>query len=81
MAIVIVYLLQEVVLLVTHHYEVRVATAVPTMSANAASCVFLALLELVFQRLGVDAYTTIADNLLARVARDATIDPTACCAQ
>jgi len=80
-AIVIVYLLQEVVLLVAHHDEVRIATAVPTTIGATAACVFLALLELIFERLGIDAYTTIADDLLARVARYATVDPAACSAK
>ena len=61
-----VYLLQQVVLLVTHHQVVA-----------AVSCLFFALLKLVFERLGVDSDPTVTDDLLARARGNATIH--ACC--
>ena len=57
-----VYLLQQVVLLVTHHQVVA-----------TVACLFFALLKLVFERLGVDSDSTVTDDLLPRAGGNATI--------
>ena len=57
-----VNLLQQVVLLMTHHQVVA-----------AVACLFFALLKLVFERLGIDPDPTITDDLLTRTRGNATI--------
>ena len=61
-AIPTVYLLQQVVLLVTHHQVIA-----------TVACFFLTLLELVFERLCVDSDATIANDLLTSARGDATV--------
>ena len=51
-------LLEQVVLLLAHSLAV------------STCCLLFALLELVLQRLSIDAHTTVTDDLLACVGRD-----------